>query len=188
MIINNEYKQQLQEMHKNPNIFNNGKNQYKCVRDFLETHTLNSVIDFGCGKGGLISVIKELHPTISVVDGYDPGYKEFETIPSEPHDCLISTDALEHIEPEHLDSTLELINRLFTRYCFLRIACYPAKKSLPDRRNAHLIVQEPQWWVEKLKSKIDGEFVEVRDIPFHGKPKKGPEIFGKELFVLIKKN
>ena len=188
MIINQKYKEQLQELHTDPKMFNNGKKQYKCVKTFLETHTLNSIIDFGCGKGGLISVIREMHPGISKVDGYDPGYKEFENIPTEPYDCLISTDALEHIEPEHLDNTLEIINTLFTGYCFLRIACYPAKKKLPDGRNAHLIVEEPSWWVEKLKSKINGDFVEVREVPFHGTPKKGPKIFGKELFVLIKKD
>ena len=30
------------------------------------------------------------------------------------------------------------------------IACHPAKKKLSDGRNAHLIIEEPTWWKNKL--------------------------------------
>jgi hypothetical protein len=33
--------------------------------------------------------------------------------------------------------------------CF-RIACYLAKKFLPNGRNCHLIVQHPDWWRQQL--------------------------------------
>lgn len=188
MIINDDYKNQLKELHSNPKTFNNGTKQYKVIKDFLTRHSFKSLIDFGCGKGGLISCIKEFHPEIKNVTGYDPGYEEYERLPSEKFECLVSTDALEHIEPEFLEDSLRTINRLFTDYCFLRIACYRAKKTLPDGRNAHLIVEEPEWWVEKIKKFIDGtiEYTEIRD--FYGTPKKGPPISGKEVIIIIKKN
>lgn len=188
MIINNTYKEQLQQMHDNPNVFNNGKKQYKCVEKFLGSHQMNSLLDFGCGKGGLIQVIKELHPAIKQVDGYDPGYVEFEKLPTVPYDCVVSTDALEHIEPEYLIPSLKTIDKLFTKYCFLRIACYPAKKKLPDGRNAHLIVEKPQWWIDKITAHVNGTIVDTDIRPFHGKPKKGPEIFGEEILLLIVKS
>ena len=188
MIINDKYKQQLQQMHDNPNRFNHGKKQYSCLKHFLKTHEVNSLIDFGCGKGGLVSVIKELHPTITLIDGYDPGVAEFAHLPTVPYECLVSTDALEHIEPEYLAQSLKTINSLFTKYCFLRIACYPAKKKLPDGRNAHLIVEKPQWWIEQVKKHISGNIIETEIRPFHGTPKKGPEIVGEEVILLIEKN
>jgi hypothetical protein len=32
------------------------------------------------------------------------------------------------------------------------ISLVPAKKTLPDGRNAHLILQTPDWWRDKLSS------------------------------------
>ena len=34
----------------------------------------------------------------------------------------------------------------------LVISLVPAKKTLPDGRNAHLILQTPDWWRDKLSS------------------------------------
>ena len=187
MIINKEYKKQLEELHSNPKTFNNGRKQYKVVERFLKENKFNSLLDFGCGKGGLLECIKEHHPEITSVQGYDPGYKEFEVLPSTPFECVVSTDAMEHIEPEYLDATLKTLNTLFTNYCFLRIACYPAKKSLPDGRNAHLIVEQPEWWIQKVKNFISGEIVSTEILDFHGTPKKGPPIVGKEVIIVIKK-
>ncbi len=188
MIINDDYKNQLKELHSNPKTFNNGRKQYEVVKDFLKTYSISTLLDFGCGKGGLIECIKEQHPEIKKVSGYDPGYEKFETLPTKTFDCVVSTDAMEHIEPEFLDSSLEIIDRMFSKYCFLRVACYPAKKHLPDGRNAHLIIQPPEWWLEKIKSKISGNIVHYEIKPFHGKPKKGPEIHGEEVIIIIEKN
>jgi SAM-dependent methyltransferase len=188
MIINDNYKNQLKELHSNPKTFNNGTKQYKVVKDFIKSHKIDSLLDFGCGKGGLIQCIKELHPEINRVVGYDPGYEEFEKLPLEKFDCVISTDAMEHIEPEFLNDSLTTIDDLFSRYCFLRIACYKAKKTLPDGRNAHLIIESPAWWIDKVKEFISGNIIhtEIRD--FYGTPKKGPPIVGEEVIIIIEKN
>ena len=68
---------------------------------------------------------------------YDYGLKEiefagFEMYPQKTYDCLISNDVLEHIEPMFLIETLNKIEDLFTKSAWLIIACYPAKKILPD--------------------------------------------------------
>lgn len=187
MIINDDYKSQLKELHSNPKTFSNGRKQYRVAENFLKSHQINSILDFGCGKGGLIGCIKELHPEITQVIGYDPGYEEFERLPTDPVECVVSTDALEHIEPEFLDESLKTIDKLFTKYCFLRIACYPAKKRLPDGRNAHLIVEPPAWWLEKIKLFINGTIVHTEIKEFHGTPKKGPPIDGEEIIIVIEK-
>lgn len=149
-MITDEYKKQLQKLHSKK-AFSEKNLWYDDVKTFLEKEKPNSLIDFGCSHGGLISKIKTDFPNISIVDGYDPGVPEFEKLPTKVYDTLISTDVIEHIEPEILDDTLKYIESLFTKSAWIIIACYPAKKYLPDGRNAHLTVEPPEWWLDKLE-------------------------------------
>jgi hypothetical protein len=41
----------------------------------------------------------------------------------------------------------------------LRIDTKPARKRLPDGRNAHLIIEQPTYWKTLLQEHIDGEIV-----------------------------
>ena len=59
ILINDDYKRQLQEMHLNPKKFANGTKKLKTVRPFLEKYKPQSIIDFGCSHGGLITAIQE---------------------------------------------------------------------------------------------------------------------------------
>jgi hypothetical protein len=43
------------------------------------------------------------------------------------------------------------MQELFKNHAWFIIACYPAKKLLPDGRNAHLIIESPIWWLDKIK-------------------------------------
>jgi cyclopropane fatty-acyl-phospholipid synthase-like methyltransferase len=164
-LINKQYQAQLHRMH-NAGKFNNGAKAYEIVKDFLEQHNPISVLDFGCGQGGLIATIDQLHPNIELT-GYDPGNPMFESLPDRTFDAVVSTDALEHIEPKFLIDTLATIGNRMERCGCFRIACYPAKKNLPDGRNAHLIVESPDWWREQLithmKIKIAKESISVVD-------------------------
>jgi hypothetical protein len=45
---------------------------------------------------------------------------------------------------------------LFNKNAFLIIATSPAKKFLPDGRNAHLIVETPGWWKERIEKNMPG--------------------------------
>jgi len=38
----------------------------------------------------------------------------------------------------------------------LRIDTLPARKTLPDGRNAHLIQESQDWWLSKIKNNITG--------------------------------
>lgn len=184
-LINDDYKRQLQEMHLNPKKFANGTKKLKAVRPFLEKYKPQSVIDFGCSHGGLITAIQE---NFSMeVAGYDPGVPKYEMLPTTSFDCLVSTDVLEHIEPEMLDDTLKTINKMFAKSAFLLIASYPAKKHLPDGRNAHLIIERFDWWKTKLETFIDGKIVREDSTPVQAFPKKGPTINGYEYIFVIEK-
>ena len=185
-LINEDYKRQLQEMHStNTKFVGSGEKKLKKIRKFLNQYTPTSLIDFGCSHGELLPLLVE-HYNIRAV-GYDPGVAEFENIPTTAVDCLTSTDVLEHVEPEMIDDTLKIINTLFTKSAFLLIASYPAKKSLPDGRNAHLIIESFDWWKTKLETFIDGKIVRTTIEPLTRSPKKGSVISGSEYIFIIEK-
>ena len=152
-IINKSYQEQLYQLH-HTGKFDSGHKRYSWVEELINQYQPSTLLDFGCGKGGLITAIQEHHPAISC-SGYDPGNEQFNQFPNTEFDMVISTDAIEHIEPAYLNDTLSVINRLMQRCGFFRIACDPAKKFLPDGRNAHLIVESPDWWREKIQSTMN---------------------------------
>jgi hypothetical protein len=148
-LITPEYQQNLKQLQKE-NKFKGLLVKYDPVQEFVKKYQPESVLDYGCAKGRLVEQLKLDFPEIRTIDGYDPGVPEFESIPLDRYDCLISNDVIEHFEPEFLDQSLQQMNALFSRSAWLIIACYPAKKSLPDGRNAHLIVESPAWWRERI--------------------------------------
>ena len=64
-------------------------------------------------------------------------------------------DVLEHVEPQCLESVLDDLKRLTKRVGLFTVHTEPAKKTLPDGRNAHLIQQPPSWWLPKFLSRFD---------------------------------
>lgn len=184
-LIDKTYQEQLAQLHKSDKKFNHGAKAYKIVEKFIEEYRPTTLLDFGCGKGGLIATIAELHPEITVA-GYDPGNEEFRRLPKRPVDVVISTDAIEHIEPEHLVETLKTIGALMTRCGCFRIACYPAKKNLPDGRNAHLIVKSPEWWREQLIAHM-GVKIASEEISVVDKTDKWPHVKGHNYDVVVYK-
>ena len=123
----------------------------KAIEKWIKEFKPQSIIDYGCGKGGVVLALKENYSSIDTI-GYDPGMVDFKVKPTKKFDMLISTDVLEHIEPVFLDAVLKEMNQYFTKNAFLIIATSPAKKFLPDGRNAHLIVETPGWWKHKLET------------------------------------
>ena len=181
-IINQEYRAQLEQLHR-AGKFNNGALAYELVKPFIDQYKPIEVLDFGCGHGALINLIQLNHPGTAVA-GYDPGNPTFSEFPSRAFDAVISTDVLEHVEPDHLESTLAAVHNLVGRCGFFRIACYPAKKHLPDGRNAHLIVESPDWWREKIvnfmKVKIVSEQITVVDASH-----KWPQVKGHNYDIVV---
>lgn len=183
-IINEDYQTQIQALHQGGK-FNNGAKQYSLVVPFLEQYRPTTLLDFGCGKGALMAEIQRNYPETRC-SGYDPGNPEFSRMPDHDFDAVISTDALEHIEPEFLDLTLKEMFAKMRRCGFFRVACHPAKKLLPDGRNCHLIVEPPDWWRQRIQqataAKIVWERIEIFD-----KSNKWPQVKGHKYdFIMVK--
>lgn len=184
-LINPNYQSQIQAMH-NGGKFDNGAKQFRLIEKFVQDYVPASLLDFGCGKGALIREIKKHHPNVECW-GYDPGNPDFALMPDRSFDAVISTDAIEHIEPEHLVDNLRLIGSRIERCGFFRIACHPAKKLLPDGRNCHLIVEEPAWWRAQVSQHMGVRIMWERIEPFDRRD-KNPVLFGSKYDIIVEKS
>ena len=164
-MISEEYKTMNRLLHEKKPTYGAGGHQYLSdISYYLRPGV--SVLDYGCGKG----TFKQAVGSQARVYEYDPALDKDER---REVDIVYCVDVMEHIEPEYLDEVLADIASYAKNLIFLAICCRPAKKSLPDGRNAHLIVKEPSWWLDKVREHMrvqmfeqDGDILKV-----WGKPK-----------------
>lgn len=150
MLITDEYIAQNRQLHEaNPEYGTSGIKWARLVMDICAEHGLTTVLDYGCGKGTLKRSVYGVE-----VREYDPAIPGKDT-PPEPADLVVCTDVLEHIEPDCLDGVLDDIKRLTVKSAVLVAATRKAKKTLPDGRNAHLIVQPKEWWEAKVHERFN---------------------------------
>lgn len=123
---------------------------------------IESLLDYGCGKAGAwkdkmavdsnndnaCSLAEYLN--VPIVALYDIGVPEYANLPVDKFDLVVSIDVLEHIPVETLGRVLSDIFSHAKKYVYLTIASYPARKLLPDGRNAHVTIRKPKWWLNRL--------------------------------------
>jgi hypothetical protein len=80
---------------------------------------------------------------------YDPAIPGKDTLPSFA-DLVVSTDVLEHIEPDRLDSVLGHLRMLARKAVFVVVSLKDSNKILADGRNAHLIIRPSKWWLKRF--------------------------------------
>lgn len=146
MNLSDEYLEELKKLHSKK-TFGLAAGIPKEVELLIKTKNIKSILDFGCGKGNTSAALKKAYPDITVYS-YDPVTSPIE-LPAHV-DLVYSSDVLEHVEPELLKSTLDNLFAIST-YQYHLIACHPAKKSLSDGRNAHLIIENSAWWKSKIE-------------------------------------
>lgn len=150
-LISPEYLDQLHKMRDEkhrPRWGNGGQRHVPHILQLIAVHQPASLIDYGCGLGMLMLELRKF--TTVPMYGYDPGIPERAALP-EQCDLLVSTDVLEHVEPDKLDGVLTHILMLTGKVAYLNIHTGPANARLPDGRNAHLIQQPASWWKSKLE-------------------------------------
>jgi hypothetical protein len=149
MLITDDYKEQNKQLHAESASYGTSSAKWADeVRQIAAAYGILDTLDYGCGKGLLKQALK--WPTLRE---YDPSVEGKDAIP-DPADMCICTDVLEHIEPDCLDSVLDDLQRCTKKVGFFTIATRPAKKTLPDGRNAHLIQQPVAWWLPKLMERF----------------------------------
>jgi len=144
--LTHEYVKQLKHLHSTTDFGSGGKKIPSRLEKYL--HDAHSILDYGSGKGIFSKTVKSTYPNIEV-HSYDPVTSPIKLPDSV--DITYSSDVLEHVEPEYIDHTLDTLFTITKKVQYHLIACHPASKKLRDGRNAHLIIQDPEWWRNKLK-------------------------------------
>lgn len=145
MLISDAYRAQNRTLHENAQYGAKGHIWSEIVARLIDTVPARTVLDYGCGKGTLGEALRD---KMRIAE-YDPAIPQ-KSAPPEKADLVVCTDVLEHIEPDNLDDVLDDLERLTERAAFLNVATVPAKKTLPDGRNAHLIIEPYAWWLPRL--------------------------------------
>ena len=144
MLISAEYRELNRQLHnERPDYGISGQKWAPIVAELMREYSCTSVLDYGCGK-------RTLEQALGIkVQNYDPCIEGLDGKPS-PADLVVCTDVLEHIEPECVDEVLDDIKRCTRKLAFLTVATGPAKKHLPDGRNAHILVRPYTWWLPQF--------------------------------------
>lgn len=121
------------------------------IADLVEKTGAETLLDYGCGAGFQYTKHR-IHDAWGGIMPhlYDPAVPEFETKPEGKFDGVICSDVAEHVEPELIDAFLDDVFGYARKFVFISICTRPAKKLLPDGRNAHLTVMPQRWWIEKI--------------------------------------
>ena len=130
------------------------------IKKIIDKNQLTSLLDYGCGKAEFYNnnfKFKNIeYPSFSKlwgidIDLYDPCYEKYNILNQDKkYDLTICIDVLEHIPKEDITSVLSLISNLTNKYIFLNVACNEAVALLPNGENAHINIQEPEWWYEQI--------------------------------------
>lgn len=146
-MISESYRQMNKQLHDtHPEYGISGQRYVDIIRP-LALWGRREILDYGCGKATVSHV---LGPAYKVTN-YDPCIPGRDT-PPEPHDIVVCTDVMEHIEPEFVDDVLKDIRRLTKDTAFFSIYMKEAMKVLPDGRNAHISQHPYEWWKEHLEA------------------------------------
>lgn len=132
------------------------------IKELINKTDTKALLDYGAGKGFQYLVPYNINGTrfenlqsfwqIEQIEKYDPAYSPFSNLPAKKFDGVICTDVLEHCPEEDVPWILDEIYSYAEKFVYGNIACYPAKKTLPNGENAHCTVKQPAWWLERLNA------------------------------------
>ena len=162
MVISEDYRKLQQELHKNPDYGRASLFFSPLVKQFVQEHDIQSISDYGAGKKVLWEALGKFEPYYP----YDPAFPEY-GVPM-PAELVCCIDTLEHIEPELIDNVLDDLKKIVVKYGFFTIHLGPAKKTLADGRNAHLLQKPVEWWEEKICQRFRILSMTEHDICGHG--------------------
>lgn len=144
-----EYKALQEKFHiDRPDYGISGRRYADQVFNVAKQLQTRDVLDYGCGKCTLANAMPFR------IQSYDPFIPEYAARPN-PADLVVCTDVMEHVESEHVTAVLNDIRSLARKAAFFQIATRDASKTLPDGRNAHLVVKPAAWWLDELNAHFE---------------------------------
>lgn len=169
-LISDEYVRLNKQLHEvNKHYGTIGMRHIQDVLVLAKQVDSEDILDYGCGKS---SLARNLPITIKQ---YDPAITKYAALPV-PADIVVCTDVFEHIEPDFLDNVLTHLKDLTLKAGYFTACTCEAKKTLSDGRNAHLIVQPTEWWIEKVSQyfKIVHHIEHDKEVVFIVEPLERP--------------
>ena len=142
------------------------------IKKLIDATNSENILDYGSGKGNQYAVpvqstdgkqwrnIKE-YWNVDEIHCFDPGYEPFNQLPQKGFDGVVATDVLEHCPVEDVGWILEEIFDFANKFVFANIACFTAKTTLPNNRNAHCTILPADWW-KIILSKLSATFPHIK--------------------------
>lgn len=153
MFITDGYRKEQEALHAKGNYGTASLQFGGVVSALVNKLNVFSVLDYGCGS--MQNLRNVLDPDHEIrYQGYDPAVEDFAGMP-DAADLVVCIDVLEHIEPDLLENVLDHLRDLSPEWSFMTVHTGPARKTLSDGRNAHLIQEPPVWWLPKFFSRWD---------------------------------
>lgn len=147
-LITPAYRAEQAVLHADPRGYGGkGKKWADVVETIAREYGASSMLDYGCGQGSLAIVLRDRGWTVREYDPAIPGKDERPSFA----DLVVCTDVLEHVERERLPAVLGHVRSLCRQVALLVVALDPSNKTLRDGRNAHLILESPDWWAEQVR-------------------------------------
>lgn len=169
-LISDGYRSLNAELHNSNPAYGISSSKWAAtVRALAKSLKATTVLDYGAGKCRLREGLEEFDGTLPfALFEYDPAIPQLHE-GKRPAELVVCTDVLEHVEPDCLGSVLDDLRACTIKAAFLTVATRPAKKTLADGRNAHLIQKNARWWLPKLMERwelanfqdMGGEFIAV---------------------------
>lgn len=153
MLISPEYRKLQNDLHERDADYGMMAQFYgETISEMVKVLGVTEVLDYGCGHNR--SLMKTFKPEGECrVQCYDPGVPEYADLP-DPSQMVVCIDCLEHIEPEYIEDVLDHLEELTGEVLFATVHTGPAKRTLADGRNAHLIQKPQEWWVPKFMERF----------------------------------
>jgi hypothetical protein len=150
MLISENYRHQLAMLHTSGQKFGvMGRHYARGVAKIYDANECKSLLDYGAGRQMLAQGLREMGRDDIAVSAYDPAVPELAASPR-PADMVACIDVLEHVEPDCIDDVLRHMHTMARKSVMVTASLIPALKTLPDGRNAHILLRTPCWWLTKL--------------------------------------
>jgi hypothetical protein len=148
-LLSEEYRRVLEIEHANTPWGVTGWHHAPYIYGLLTKLDLRTMLDYGAGRGSLGHWFDKNDTAQIQRREYEPGIPKLGAEP-QPAQLVACIDVMEHVEPDCVDSVLDHIQGLSTACVYFNISCRPAGRILSNGHNAHLSIQEPEWWRSKL--------------------------------------
>jgi FkbM family methyltransferase len=143
-VITEEFRALNAQLHRDNALYGAGGHKHaETVLKLIESIKAKSILDYGCGKGTLASMMP------FPIWEYDPAIPGKEELPRAA-DLVVCFDVLEHIEPDLLGNVLANLKSVTKSVGYFVIHMGPAQKVYADGRNTHLIQRPRGWWEQVL--------------------------------------